>query len=413
MQSKKLRVGLITSLTSLLALSLVWQSCANDQATQEQALPAVTNIPIELSPELTYALSEVLQITRAIPLESSPAAMLSFVSPVYPLSEGRWLTVDKNSAQIKVFDRAGQHLYNIGAVGKGPGEWLSLKDVDYDAQTGRLMMFSAKDMRINLYRPDGTWVTDSRLPFYAFGVAMISDGTWAVLTGFNVDDRSGPYHLLVADETFDITARYLPFDHTEPKSPIVGAGFLRRQGEGFLTQIQMGDTVFYWQEGHLTPRYRMDFGDRAVPIEKRGDRSFMFSNQMLDAAMQTDPAWETDEHLVFRVAWDRRTRVRVWDRATQRLWGYEQCDAPLAAETLFNPIGLTDEGEWIVALLPRKWNPTWYDEPDSRPAKAAAQTRDYLQTHYPAIFAQLQDMTEEDNYVLLCVKFALTQEEND
>ena len=400
-------------ITSLLILfSLLLLACGQENKPKAglsktaKSDTTVIHIPLELASDVTYSLSDLVQITRVVRLESHAETILGDASAVYQLPNGHWLTADKRSAQIKVFDSTGRFMYPIGAVGKGPGEWLSLNVVDYDSVTGRLMTLSNQDMRVNLYQTDGPWVRDMLLPFAAQHLIMLPDNQWAALTGFNVSDISGNFHLLLADKQMEISNRYLGFG-PKKKNSMRGVGFLRRTTDGCLIQVPFGDTIFHWQPGTLTPRYAMDFGDRAIPKDRRGDLSYMMGNpDFIDMARQMGQAWETDRYLVFGTTWDRRHRVRVWDRQQQRLWGYEQCDAPLAARNLFRPVGITPKGEWIVPLLPTQVHPEW-NKPGSYTAEAATQTRAYLQAHYPEVFAQLADWQEDDNYALLCVRFAL------
>ena len=367
------------------------------------ASPVIT---VDLPKQPLYRLAEVMQIEQVVRLETSPKAMLSGVSHVYQLPDGQWLGADPRSAQIKVFDSTGAYRYDIGAVGKGPGEWLSLEAVDYDPTTDRLMAFSDRDMRLNLYRSDGNLLKSTTLGFFANQLLMLPGHGWGALTGFNISERSGAHHFLVTNEELEIENRFLPFDDQEERATMRGAGFLYRRPTGCLLMPPFGDTVFHWQAGQLTPAYVLDFGDRTMPVDKRGAVGLFQSGQYREYGRQSGRAWETKAHFVFCVSWKRRLRVRVWDRQRQRLWGYELCDAPLAAETLFRPVGLTSSGAWILALLPGKWNPDWH-KPGTWRAKAAAESRAYLQTHYPQVFDQLQQMTEDDNYALLCVRLTL------
>ena len=370
---------------------------------------AVELIAIEHHADRFLKIHEVLAITRVVRLESSPHAIVSSVSKVYSLDD-RWLIADRKSAQVKAFGSEGQHMYDVGSVGKGPGEWLSIGSLDYDPGSDQLAIFSDKDTRLNLYRADGTWIKDLRPRFFAAEIAMLASDRWAFLTKYNESELSQAYNLLFTDANLEIVSRHMPYNNSKPKTAYQGCGFIMRQpdGQSFLLQEPLNDTIFGWQADTLRPKYRLDFGEDAFPEEEKGLMQYLVTEKAMDYAYQTGPAWELDDYLLFRIIKERRQQVQVWDRSTGRLYGPDQFDAPLLASLVFRPVGSTTEGEWIIGLTPEDVDPQFaQNDPYPYRSRVATQTRAYLQAHYPEVFAQLADWQEDDNYALLCVRLTL------
>ncbi|MDE5688972.1 MAG: 6-bladed beta-propeller [Paramuribaculum sp.] len=61
---------------------------------------------------------------------------------------------------MKQFDRKGKYLGTVGARGQGPGEYLTVYDIDIDEKAGKIYLAEYNASKIHVYSTDGTFLND-------------------------------------------------------------------------------------------------------------------------------------------------------------------------------------------------------------------------------------------------------------
>ncbi len=92
----------------------------------------VKDIPV------TLKLSDMVESLEVIKLENDTNAMIGY-SNVY-LSENYMLLRPDWKSPIKLFNRQGKYLNDIGVVGRGPGEYTSVYDMQIDEKRGMVYL---------------------------------------------------------------------------------------------------------------------------------------------------------------------------------------------------------------------------------------------------------------------------------
>ncbi len=118
-------------------------------------------------------LVEVLAIGEEVGAE---AYLFGSISAAWVTAD-RVVVADAQVPAVRVFDRAGHHLFDVGRTGQGPGEFSSPAGlvVTHD---GRIAVADVMNTRINFYDTQGEFVEDWPLPGpkSALGLWLTNDG---------------------------------------------------------------------------------------------------------------------------------------------------------------------------------------------------------------------------------------------
>ncbi len=117
---------------------------------------------------------------------------------------GAWATderiyvIDAQVPAVRAFDLRGQHLFDVGGPGQGPGEYGQPAAIAV-TDDGRVMVADPIGARINIYDAEGTLVDDwpLRSPKSALGLVLTYDGeiytqSWSIDAGHLGMQSAGP-----------------------------------------------------------------------------------------------------------------------------------------------------------------------------------------------------------------------------
>ena len=90
--------------------------------------------------------------------------------------DGRIYVFDRQVPALREYDAAGKYVRTLGRKGAGPGEYTQANGVAIH-RDGRVVLWDAGTARINVYRPDGTFITSWPMPggsgFYTSGALFV------------------------------------------------------------------------------------------------------------------------------------------------------------------------------------------------------------------------------------------------
>lgn len=104
---------------------------------------------------------------------------------------------------MKQFDRKGKYLGTVGARGQGPGEYLTVYDIDIDEKAGKIYLAEYNASKIHVYSTDGTFLSDIPLAQQARKCRIKVDNAAGKITVFAMQftDDEGAYN--VWEQDFD------------------------------------------------------------------------------------------------------------------------------------------------------------------------------------------------------------------
>ena len=133
-----LNAGLI-----LLIISLFWQ-CNNETVNKAQIVDVNGNKVIvcnvsEVKDSIDFPLSEIIDKCEMIPLETKKESMFQSIYHI-GISENYIAIHSRGKMPIKLFNRQGKFIRDIGKIGKGPGEFTGLYGIQLDEPANRIYL---------------------------------------------------------------------------------------------------------------------------------------------------------------------------------------------------------------------------------------------------------------------------------
>lgn len=151
--------------TTALLLLILFVACGTKESKQRNAIV----IPFEKAMESTTVIksSDLGKTIHYIPLETIDESVLGNASEIR-LCGNKILATSLHTKTVLVFDRTtGKYLNSIGRVGEGPTEYnvFSAGDIGFwiDEESD-LVYFGTYDKRLVVYRTDGQFVGEVRIP---------------------------------------------------------------------------------------------------------------------------------------------------------------------------------------------------------------------------------------------------------
>lgn len=129
-------------------------------------------------------MSELFEITRVIPLQTSDNCLINTISKV-KISDSGIFVFDNRSRKILLFNHKGDFICQIGQHGGGPGEYRELMDFDIDPRQGFVYLLDFKS--VHQYTFSGAFVKSHKINFMASKMQIDNNGF--VFYGGQREDR--------------------------------------------------------------------------------------------------------------------------------------------------------------------------------------------------------------------------------
>lgn len=236
------------------------------QCSQKQAVDEIPSLlPLEESSDVSD-LSPHVERMEFIPLENSEDSFLSYIKKILIDKKGNFIIADM-SGVVRVFGPAGGFLFNVGRVGRGPGEYLSARDISLDNTGDRLLVMSVDNV-LEYNVADGKFIRQIETPKRDFE-AICASGEGGF---FLFSSNPGPQDLANFDTSFFALSRFSADGSPEGeflprKDFVLGQGIFTQSCDGsYFLRPQEGDNILYKIAGNeITPKYHIDFGNKAIP----------------------------------------------------------------------------------------------------------------------------------------------------
>lgn len=152
----------------LICLSFVFYKCKNDTIVYISKINGneVVICPLEkITDTIHLPLSSLVESCEIIKLQTSDDAIFDRAQHI-GISENFICIKSSGQRPVKLFDRSGQFLRNIGSIGRGPGEYTALTGLQFN-QKGNLLYLCPfpNARRILVYDVNGIHLKDIPLVF--------------------------------------------------------------------------------------------------------------------------------------------------------------------------------------------------------------------------------------------------------
>ena len=148
----------------------------------------------QLNDTIDMPLSALIEDLRIIPLDNRDEALTKLgsvtISPNY-------LIVRASQQAVKLYDKSGNFIGDVGSVGQGPGEYQLLYDEQIDEENNRIYLLPWNAKALLAYDLKGNFVQSIPLPIIApKGVFQVDTKAQRVVVGvlpFQADDETKPF----------------------------------------------------------------------------------------------------------------------------------------------------------------------------------------------------------------------------
>lgn len=229
---------------------------------------------------LTLPLSELVESLHVVKLDTARAALIK--GGVVVMSDNYIGIKPWEKQSFKLFDKQGKYLRDIGAIGKGPGEYLTLACSQIDEANNRIYLLPWQTGHLLRYDLEGNMLPPVKLAcdFIPKGRFSVKDGR---LTVFTLPFK-GSVKYLAFQQDLDTTVYSkipaepyaIPFDYSNE---------VFSSGNGDLPDVYVfqffnpaQDSLFHYDAANnrLIPRLTADFGIGKTPMHSFGELPHYF-----------------------------------------------------------------------------------------------------------------------------------------
>jgi len=251
---------------------------------------------------------EVIAEIEFIPLETNTKSLIADVDKIV-FHRDRFYVLDKHFHALKVFSEEGKYLFDVGRIGRGPGEFTTLMDFCIDPDEEKLLLLSNNEKALLTYDLDGIYLETTRVNIFASSFSKYENRYYYFINQ-NENEVSGRYNLIVMNENSNVLERLFPFSQTL-NSGLSSASFLVRNRGRLLFHPTLSDTVFQLIDGDAYPKYIFDFGEKTLPESFRSSSENYKTPQKYEYAHLRDHFVDAKEVLSFNYI-DKRSPISAY-----------------------------------------------------------------------------------------------------
>ena len=313
-------------------------SCKREPAP---SVSGANTILLKIDPKNCQNLNtrELFDTILYIPLNKEKGAYLGGINKVI-LHNNRIYTYGKRN--IVCFDCMGNILFKINSMGKGPGEFLQIKDIEVNPYTNKLQVLDRSLKKIICYDLEsGIYKNEIDMPYMANNLLTI-DGNYTYIYTMGLDAIIGKdelnYHLLKTDRLKNNSLMSKYFEN-KLKKPVWynTSPFKKTSDSTALFSYPYSDTIFSIDKHFVSSKFAIDFGKFGLPMKVRMEDEVENSIKNRFAYL-TQTYGECDKWLYFEFVFNGNRKRVFYNKVTEKL--------SLSNYVLYNdfnglPMGLT------------------------------------------------------------------------
>ncbi|APY12036.1 hypothetical protein BWZ22_12710 [Seonamhaeicola sp. S2-3] len=224
-------------------------------------------IPKNVLGSLKINLADLISSIEIIPLETSPNSIIGKVHNILFCSNYYFIH-DKRNNKLLRFNHNGEFLNNIGTIGKGPGELLSISDIAINDKKKFISILDTKLRKIFRYKFSGE-IIDSRPLYYMIWQHEYGEHN-SIFTASKVQKNLrtpsiASYSLILADS--NSVPLGLGFKNPDNPNSLVSRKPLRKFGDKIYYHHPYSDGIWRVDDSGLVPEIKFEYDEKGLPSD--------------------------------------------------------------------------------------------------------------------------------------------------
>ncbi|TWO31560.1 6-bladed beta-propeller [Seonamhaeicola sediminis] len=212
-------------------------------------------------------LNDIIYDIELTPLETTSESLIGRIHNIL-YDSNFYFIHDKRNNKLLRFNENGKFLNSIGAIGKGPQELLSIRDVAINAEKKFISILDSKSRKVSRYRYSGEFI-DSK-PFY-YMVSEHEYGNNFLVFGASIVQKNEniplveSYRLIVADTNY--VPLGLAFKTPENSFVYATTRPLRKFNNSIYYHQPFSNGIWKAEYSNLIPLIKFEFEKNGFPNE--------------------------------------------------------------------------------------------------------------------------------------------------
>jgi len=261
--------------------------------------------------ETQMNLSEIAEKIEYIFLETTDSCLIGDMEKVV-VDDGLVFISDKK--QLLVFNNSGKFLNTVGHIGRGPGEFVEIKDFSVDIATDRIFVMDRFMQKVICYTYDGKYESDFRLKApYPSKIAVVKNSGLMIsyATPQFIRNNNYGFGLYTFEGKFIRNCFNRQNEGAEDKKSEAGLHRLTYYCDSLTFWEIHLDTIYrVSNDGEFTPRYAIDYnGYKQVKNRSSLEQNNFYFSYFID----------TEKYLFFlRGVQNQETKQLVYDKVKDK-----------------------------------------------------------------------------------------------
>lgn len=225
-------------------------------------------IPQVISDTSSMRLDNLVRNIQYIQLETERNSLIGSVDKLIVTDKSIIVCDFDKASSIFIFNLKGKFINKIFLKGKGPGEFLAVRDVTYNNETNEILLYDDFGRKINYYSEDGSFIKSSKTYYYYLKLAWLEDGSLLskATPDINLHIPDLKYAQLVSTDTSQsiLTKAFNTKPVFEKNELNSSKNFKDHSGKVLFTPL-FTDTIFEISSATgMFAKYHIDMGDRNI-----------------------------------------------------------------------------------------------------------------------------------------------------
>lgn len=226
----------------------------------------------------------------------NPNSIVAEAKKIFLLN-GNFFIWDKKFSGLKVFDAEGNFLFQVGKIGKGPGEYIRINDVQVVDSSQIILL--CDNVRLQYFDLMGNYIKGTRLDFFASKFVVVDSENYLFYINNNFSEKSKNFNAILTDSAAKVLKRFFESSSEEGRISFDYTGFLLKGVHNPLFSIPYDDKIWAYNKGSFKVAFKFDLGINKLADEIINNNVQSKGKEQWEADYLFNDLFETQKYLFF------------------------------------------------------------------------------------------------------------------